>query len=123
MLRSPDSLQQFAAAVDDLGVINKIIGRVDHAKELQYPADAVETAERSNKGAEHSKANLSSRNSGLIHGDALTDLPLGKASILLERQVTRQINVPAVDETGLVKPSRFRQWWQDEAKRIKCLLR
>lgn len=116
MLWSPDGLEQFAAAVDDLGMVNEIGGGVHHPEELEYSTDAVKTAERANKCAEHGEADLTSCDGGIINRHALADLSLDEASIFLERQMTRQIEVSAVNETRLIKAGRLRKRRQREAE-------
>ena len=123
MLRAPDRLKEFAAAIDDLGVVNEISCCVDHAEELQHPTHTVKTAERSDERTKDGKPDLSGSGSGSVDRHALTDLSLDETSVFLERQMARQIDVPAVDKARLVKSGWPGKRWQRKSKRIKCMLR
>ena len=72
---SPDLGKEFAAAVDDFGMVGEISGAVDHAEHLDDALDAVEAAEVFPEGREHGQADLPC---GLVAGievEVVSDTP------------------------------------------------
>src|SRR5579872_5205780 len=80
-----DLHHQIGKSVDDLWLVTKTFGRVDHPKDFDYALHAVQAAKRGTHLRQHDQTNLARRVIAFLYGEVLAHLafvlPIGSRSV------------------------------------------
>ena len=109
VVRAPDFSEEFAAAVDDLGVVVEVGSGVHHAEEFDHALHAVEAAEVFPEGGEHGQTDDACGISALLQGQLRPDPAFDQAAIGQIGTVAGNVGRGARDDDGLIDGCRTRR--------------